>query len=127
MPRAEAAVRLNTHPVTLGTYERGAALPTAEVLIAMREVYAISLDWLISGVGEMRGPALPPDQNRLPDRGRLRALFQAFIDTVARQPATLQKKPEELADWLLRGYDWMGGPSPDDGSPHPVNTTKEAD
>ena len=51
MRRAEAATRLKTHPVTLGAYERGAALPTAEVLIAMREVYDVSLDWLLAGVG----------------------------------------------------------------------------
>ncbi|MDZ5650651.1 helix-turn-helix transcriptional regulator [Nitrospirillum sp. BR 11828] len=117
MGRNEAASRLKTHPVTLGSYERGVALPTVEVLIAMREVYGVSLDWLISGTGEMRLPLLEGTSSPMPatppplDRLRLRSLFQAFIDTVIRQPATLQQKPEELADWLLRGYEWLAGPS----------------
>ncbi|MEE3624818.1 helix-turn-helix transcriptional regulator [Nitrospirillum sp. BR 11752] len=123
MGRNEAASRLKTHPVTLGSYERGVALPTVEVLIAMREVYGVSLDWLISGMGEMRlplpegtSPPLPETLASL-DRPRLRSLFQAFIDTVIRQPATLQQKPEELADWLIKGYDWLAGPpSQDDAS-----------
>lgn len=112
MQRNEAAAALKTHLVTLGSYERGVAVPPADVLISMKAVYGISIDWLLTGEGEMR-PAVQITQatdgnaHGL-DKPRLRATLVGFCDAIRRQPGILDMTPDELTDFFMRGYDWLG-------------------
>lgn len=52
--RDEVATEIGCPADTLGTYERGRAWPGQTTLIRIAEVLRVSLDWLITGKGEMR-------------------------------------------------------------------------
>lgn len=61
MSRDDAAAALGCKTDTLGDYERGRTFPPPEVLERVPDVYGVSLDWLITGQGEMRRQTAPAD------------------------------------------------------------------
>lgn len=58
----EFASRLAVHKETLGKYERDKRVPDADFLAQLRDHLGISIDWLVTGQGEMYvgQPSLPP-------------------------------------------------------------------
>jgi len=63
--REEFARTLDVSRETLAMYERGENVPTATVLAAYRGLYGISLEWLVTGEGEMfADPAKAPAPSR---------------------------------------------------------------
>ncbi|MBB6250713.1 helix-turn-helix domain-containing protein [Nitrospirillum iridis] len=113
MHRAEAAKALGIHIGTMGGYERGTSFPPHSFLVAIRALYGISLDWLITGAGEMRPsaaqPPAPDHAGQQPplDRGRLSLILANFIEATRREPAMLSQSPQELAAWIIEGYEWL--------------------
>ena len=49
LSQAELARRLHISPSTVGMYEQGRRIPDLNVLIAMSDVFEVSLDYLITG------------------------------------------------------------------------------
>lgn len=49
LTQAELAKKLNITPSALGNYEQGRRLPCVETLIAMAELFDVSLDYLLTG------------------------------------------------------------------------------
>lgn len=83
-------------------YERGVSSPKADVLSRLVDL-GIDARWLLTGQGQMT----PMPQSL--DRSRLHAILLNFIDTVRRDPAALNDTPvDDLAAWIVAGYDWLG-------------------
>lgn len=55
--RAEVAKALGCPLETLGNYERGRTFPDQATLRRLKDVLGVSLDWLLTGEGDMRGGA----------------------------------------------------------------------
>lgn len=53
--RAEIAAALGCPVETLGNYERGRTFPDRDMLLRLRAVLGVSLDWLLSGEGDAGG------------------------------------------------------------------------
>ncbi|MBX9635709.1 MAG: helix-turn-helix domain-containing protein [Magnetospirillum sp.] len=58
----EFSSRLAVHKETLGKYERDKRVPDADFLAQLRGKFGISIDWLVTGYGEMHvgQPPQPP-------------------------------------------------------------------
>ncbi len=59
MNQAELAARLKISPSAVGMYEQGRREPSADILVAMSDIFGVSLDYLI------RGEPSPPEAARL--------------------------------------------------------------
>lgn len=57
-PQDMFAGQLGVHPQTIGKYERGLVVPGGDVLTRFRGL-GISIDWLLTGEGEMRPSRQP--------------------------------------------------------------------
>ena len=49
MSQAELAGRLHISPSTVGMYEQGRREPSVDTLVALSQVFGVSLDYLVSG------------------------------------------------------------------------------
>ena len=47
--QAELANRLHISPSTIGMYEQGRRVPTLDIIIAMAQLFEVSLDYLLTG------------------------------------------------------------------------------
>lgn len=60
LSQAEFASKIGVHKEMVGKYERGQNVPGGDVLTRMREVFGVSLDWLLTGQGQMRRDEAAP-------------------------------------------------------------------
>lgn len=82
--RAELAERLGVPADTLGTYERGVAEPSIELLARYHEITGVNVTWLVSGDGE----AFPAEdaiehytpKHKLPDFPAIDAVVFQTVD-----------------------------------------------
>ena len=58
MSQAKLSARLGISPSALGMYEQGRRVPALDVLVAMSEVFCVSLDYLITGADHAGKAAL---------------------------------------------------------------------
>ena len=49
MSQAELAERLKISPSAIGMYEQGRREPSAQILVAMAEIFGVSTDYLLTG------------------------------------------------------------------------------
>ena len=49
MSQAELAARLKISPSAVGMYEQGRREPAAEVLVAMAQIFGVTVDYLLTG------------------------------------------------------------------------------
>lgn len=59
MNQADLAARLKISPSAVGMYEQGRREPSADILVAMSDIFGVSLDYLI------RGEPSPPEAEKL--------------------------------------------------------------
>jgi phage repressor protein C with HTH and peptisase S24 domain len=52
LTQAEMAEKLGTHVNTYGAYERGAQVPSSDVLLKLYEQFNVSSDWILYGLGD---------------------------------------------------------------------------
>ena len=75
------AERLGVPADTLGTYERGVAAPSPDLLATYHREFGVNVNWLVSGVGDMLDfPAEAP----LPPISVEPATVQHLVDTMGR-------------------------------------------
>lgn len=122
MSRVEVTQKLGVNIETLGGYERGKNAPPYSFLADIKDLYGVSLDWLITGKGEMRpsqapvadpaptAPAAAPTGPIL-DMGLLQTTLGAFAQAARTDPAILKMSPEDLAAFFMQGYEWLGSAS----------------
>lgn len=55
--QAELAEKLRISPSTVGMYEQGRREPAAQMLIALSELFGVSIDYLVKGCPETRQDA----------------------------------------------------------------------
>ncbi|MEW6258886.1 MAG: helix-turn-helix transcriptional regulator [Thermodesulfobacteriota bacterium] len=78
MSQREFAKRIGAHPSVVQSWESGRAMPGTEYLCRIKDIYNVSIDWLISGEGEgkeewkgdqnnSRMPIIQDDQFKLSD------------------------------------------------------------
>lgn len=152
MPRAEVAAALEINVETLGSYERGVAFPPPTFLVAVKHLYKISLDWLITGDGQMRPLPEPPATEEAPtpaqtrrpimrptrriadaptpepvDYKRLENTITAFVMTVQQDPDLLKKSPGDLAKWIIQGYNWIASISDDEKARIAIESMSKTD
>lgn len=53
LSQAEFASKIGVHKEMVGKYERGQNVPGGDVLTRMHDVFGVSLDWLLTGQGQM--------------------------------------------------------------------------
>ncbi|MQP67498.1 helix-turn-helix domain-containing protein [Niveispirillum sp. SYP-B3756] len=104
MEREQFAVHLGVPKTTLGNWERGRSEPPLEMLEKIRRITGVSLDWLIAGVGPMRGdsaglPGLATGYNR----NLMQALIEVHLEQAESMGVTLT--PEQLSAMILNTYD----------------------
>jgi transcriptional regulator with XRE-family HTH domain len=88
--QAELGDKTGVHQKQISAYERGANIPSTEVLIKLAEVFNVSLDYLAF---EVKGQ---PARINIQDRDLLRR-FEA-LDSLSEQDKTLAK---EMLDLLI--------------------------
>ncbi|AUN31277.1 helix-turn-helix domain-containing protein [Niveispirillum cyanobacteriorum] len=107
--RDEFAQLLGVPKTTLGNWERGRAFPPEDMLRAIRQQTGVSLDWLITGEGEMRPsqelalPVAAPPQRHYYNRALMHALIKLYIEESRAMRIGLPA--EQLADKVLEMYD----------------------
>lgn len=62
MSHAELARRLDVKQSSAGRYARGERTPSLEQIVAIAEIFNVSLDWLITGKDSSKGA--PSEQHR---------------------------------------------------------------
>ncbi|MDG3444491.1 helix-turn-helix domain-containing protein [Nitrospirillum amazonense] len=110
MKRIDAAQALNLTPGRLGSYEQGTAEPSINTLAAISSLYRISIQWLITGEGEMRptvaAQGMPASQEPAPalDVEMLRSAI-ASVRRFAQEEAWVDKaSPEVWAEMVAEAY-----------------------
>lgn len=88
--RAEIAAALGCPVETLGNYERGRTFPDREMLLRLRAVLGVSLDWLLSGEDAAGGEA--------GSVGAAAAIDVPFLAEVADEVAAWLSEQGEAAD-----------------------------
>lgn len=63
LSQAQLASQIGLSPSALGMYEQGRREPTLDVLVAMAQIFDVSLDYLITGA-EYSGKAMQPEDIR---------------------------------------------------------------
>lgn len=77
--RTDFAERLELLPDTLGSYERGVAAPSPEVLARYHKEFGVNISWLVSGEGN---PLDDPSKAPAPTSNFDIVLLQQLHDTV---------------------------------------------
>lgn len=88
MTQRQLAKALSVSPSAIGMYEQGRRQPSAELIVAISEVFSVSTQWLLTGrpytKEDLREDlrmllAFPPaDSPPAQDRGELRALLESL-------------------------------------------------
>jgi transcriptional regulator with XRE-family HTH domain len=82
------------YPITheaLGAYFRGDALPKSEILIGLRKVLNVSIDWLLTG----------EESGEPQDVKQLRALFNSLISKLGPMPEDLDTDLQKIMTILI--------------------------
>jgi transcriptional regulator with XRE-family HTH domain len=108
------AISLGVSKDALAMYERGKNVPTATVLAAYREKYGVSLEWLVTGEGNMfanppkaripEAPSVDPEIMKKLSRIVIRAYDDANANIKLR-PEDVVAKTAELHNELVKRVD----------------------
>lgn len=91
LSQAEFASKIGVHKEMVGKYERGQNVPGGDVLTRMREVFGVSLDWLLTGQGQMRREESVLDPACSSATFEAQAVAAAFYGQVLEQVAAVYK------------------------------------
>ncbi|MGE4281815.1 MAG: helix-turn-helix domain-containing protein [Magnetospirillum sp.] len=99
--RADIARALCCPLETLGNYERGRTFPDQEMLGRLKEVLGVSLDWLITGKGAMRGDGPESNDRDGLDEGFFTQIVDGIVDALRGlgQPAEARAVAMQAATW----------------------------
>ncbi|MDG3444696.1 helix-turn-helix domain-containing protein [Nitrospirillum amazonense] len=113
MSRIEVAQKLDVNIETLGGYERGKNAPPYSFLADIKALYGVSLDWLITGEGEMRPSAQPQLEpvsttEVLPvDLAKLRSAVTSIRRFGQEEPWVNKLPPDKWAAMVVDAYQFL--------------------
>jgi len=111
LSRHALAELLDCPPNTLGNWERGRTFPDRDVLVRIRDVLGISLDWLLTGEGTMRLAESTPVDGAEIDQNTLIHVIAGVEHHIERRQ--LRLKPDEKAVLMTLLYRWARGAAKD--------------
>ncbi|MDE1149675.1 MAG: helix-turn-helix transcriptional regulator [Azospirillaceae bacterium] len=111
MSRSDAAESLGIPNNTLGSYERGEAEPAISKILAIADLYQVSLQWLLRGEGEAR----PKAETAAPlaeaaavlDTKRLRSAILSVQRLAQEEPEVLLGGPGAFAEMVVETYQFL--------------------
>lgn len=93
---------------TLGSYERGIAVPNTTMLTAYHERFGVNLSWLIAGSGVMfDDPGKRPKQHVTLEKGLMKKLARLVIRVY--RDAGVKLPPEEITSEATELFNELAG------------------
>lgn len=104
---ADFAREIGIQPATFHNYLKGRP-PSFEVLSGLRSVYAININWLIDGKGEIYGDVPAKNEDLAMDLEILRRIIKWVEDRLEREGKELI--PDKKARFIALAYEYFTSP-----------------
>lgn len=107
---ADFAREIGVQPATFHNYLKGRA-PSFDVLVGLRTVYSININWFIDGTGEMYGDAPTSSEDFQMDLEVLHRIIKWVEEWLARENKSLP--PDKKARFIALAYEYFTTPRED--------------